>query len=70
MACEVTVFPLAVKRQLKAWPEILERETRWMPIGEAMVLTDEEGLRPLLQALSEKLGRKRKPIPGKEQRRR
>jgi hypothetical protein len=28
--CEVRVFPLCVKRQLKTWPEVQERELRWL----------------------------------------
>lgn len=28
VTCKVVVFPLAVKRQLKVWPEIGQRETR------------------------------------------
>lgn len=63
VACEVTVFPLAVERQLKAWPEIEQRETRWVVAREAASITDEDGLRPLLEAFSRKMGAKRKPDP-------
>jgi 8-oxo-dGTP pyrophosphatase MutT (NUDIX family) len=59
--CEITVFPLAVKRQLKVWPEIEQRETRWLAVSEAAALTDEDGLRPLLEAFSAKMDAKRKP---------
>jgi len=59
--CEITVFPLAVKRQLKVWPEVEQRETRWVAVTEAAAQTDEEGLRPLLEAFSAKMGAKRKP---------
>lgn len=59
--CEVAVFPLAVRRQLKVWPEIEQREIRWVAVSEAAALTDEDGLRPLLQAFSAKMEAKRKP---------
>jgi 8-oxo-dGTP pyrophosphatase MutT (NUDIX family) len=61
VACEVTVFLLAVKRQLKTWPEFEQRETRWVAASEAATLTDEDGLRPLLEAFSAKMDAKRKP---------
>ncbi|MGO9236915.1 MAG: NUDIX hydrolase [Methylocella sp.] len=61
--CEVTVFSLAVKRQLKSWPEIEQRETRWVLAREAAALTDEDGLRPILDAFSIKMAAKRKPNP-------
>ena len=32
--CEVAVFPLAVRRQLKVWPEIEQREIRWVAVSE------------------------------------
>jgi 8-oxo-dGTP pyrophosphatase MutT (NUDIX family) len=60
IACEVTVYPLAVKRQLGTWPEIAQRETRWLAVGEALALTDEDGLRPLLEAFAAKMKAKRK----------
>jgi len=61
VACEVTVFSLAVKRQLKTWPEFEQRETRWVAASEAAALTDEDGLRPLLETFSAKMDAKRKP---------
>lgn len=63
VACEVTVFPLAVKRQLKTWPEIEQRETRWVTAREAAAMTDEVALRPLLEAFSVKMDAKRKAAP-------
>ena len=52
--CEVVVFGLKVKRQLKTWPEAEERELRWLLPADAEALTDEEGLRPLIVALANK----------------
>jgi 8-oxo-dGTP pyrophosphatase MutT (NUDIX family) len=63
VVCEVTVFPLEVTRQLKSWPEIEQRETRWIAAGDATTLTDEDGLRPILEAFSLKMVPKRKRPP-------
>jgi len=46
--CEVTVFPLAVKRQLKAWPESEQRSARWFSAAEAAAVVEDEGLRDLI----------------------
>src|SRR5947208_11031987 len=32
--CEVRVFPLQVKRQNKQWPEMQEREVKWLSAAE------------------------------------
>lgn len=55
IVCEVTVFPLAVKRQLKTWPEIGQRETCWIAAREAAGLADGDGLKLLLEAFSTKM---------------
>jgi 8-oxo-dGTP pyrophosphatase MutT (NUDIX family) len=52
--CEVRVFPLLVKRQLKAWPEASERELRWLDPAEAASYVEEEGLRELINAFTAK----------------
>jgi len=49
--CEVRVFPLAVKRQLKAWPEASERTTRWFSAAEAVNRVADEGLRELIREI-------------------
>lgn len=61
MSCEVTVFPLEVDRQHQIWPEVWQRETRWLTFGEATVLIDDAGLKPLLRSFAEKMTAKRKP---------
>jgi len=58
--CEVEVFPLSVNRQYKEWPEMRQREVRWVAAGTAAAATDEDGLRPLLQAFAEKMMVKKK----------
>ncbi|MGV1795313.1 NUDIX hydrolase [Rhizobium sp. A37_96] len=60
IVCEVVVFPLSVRRQYRDWPEMGQRELRWIAMSEAAAETDEAGLRPLLQAFAEKMVVKRK----------
>ncbi|WP_337848231.1 NUDIX hydrolase, partial [Sphingomonas sp.] len=62
--CEVTVFPLAVKRQLKTWPEIEQREIRWVLAHQVVELTGDDHLRPLLDADSDDPGRLFRSDPG------
>jgi 8-oxo-dGTP pyrophosphatase MutT (NUDIX family) len=52
--CEVRVFPLLVKRQLKAWPEANERELRWLNPVDAASCVEEEGLRKLINFFTAK----------------
>jgi hypothetical protein len=61
--CEVEVFPLAVRRQLKHWPEAQEREARWCSVEEAISIVTETGLRDLLCVLEcrKKLDHPQKP---------
>ena len=49
---EVTVFPLAVERQLDDWPEKGQRETRWFTPAEAATLVEEGGLVAMLLELA------------------
>jgi 8-oxo-dGTP pyrophosphatase MutT (NUDIX family) len=53
--CEVKVFALLVKRQLKTWPEKSERKIRWADPSDAVFLVAEEGLRELLDAFAKKV---------------
>lgn len=52
--CEVRVFALLVKRQLKTWPEANERELRWSTPADAISLVGEEGLRQLINIFTAK----------------
>ena len=55
--CKVHVFPLAVTRQLKDWPEAKERDAKWYSASEAASLVGNEGLSALilrLEALKDK----------------
>ena len=53
--CEVSVFPLQVERQHKAWPESHQREIRWLPPAEALALLEDPGLRDLVAGFVERL---------------
>jgi 8-oxo-dGTP pyrophosphatase MutT (NUDIX family) len=46
--CRVEVFPLAVERQRRSWPERDKRETRWFSLAEAALITGDPGLVDLL----------------------
>jgi 8-oxo-dGTP pyrophosphatase MutT (NUDIX family) len=50
--CEVSVFPLRVKRQLKTWPEQNEREIRWFNPRDAGSLVEEDELRRLIDGFT------------------
>ena len=44
VSCEVRVFPLLVKRQSEAWPEIEQRVVQWVAPPRALTLIRDEGL--------------------------
>jgi 8-oxo-dGTP pyrophosphatase MutT (NUDIX family) len=46
--CEVQVFALSVRRQLKRWPEACERDSRWFEPLHALSALKDEGLRELI----------------------
>jgi uncharacterized protein len=50
----VSVYPLAVTRQLADWPERHQRETRWFAPTEAAAAVEEPELRHLLAAFKER----------------
>jgi len=52
MPCEVKVYPLAVKRQLKQWPESKQRQVQWYTAEEAAALVGDAGLRELILRLN------------------
>jgi 8-oxo-dGTP pyrophosphatase MutT (NUDIX family) len=49
--CEVQVFPLLVKTQLKKWPESGQRRVRWLRVPEAAAVIEDGDLRRLILAL-------------------
>ncbi|MDD7910129.1 MULTISPECIES: NUDIX hydrolase [Pseudovibrio] len=46
--CEVSVYPLKVKDEMKRWPEKDERNRKWFSFSDAADLVDEDGLKKLL----------------------
>ncbi|GJD60464.1 hypothetical protein MPEAHAMD_0602 [Methylobacterium frigidaeris] len=48
--CQVQVFRLEVRKQLKTWPEQNERECRWFSVPEAAEAVTEAGLAALIRA--------------------
>lgn len=52
----VTVYPLAVKRQLAEWPERHERAHRWLAPDEAALLVDEPDLGSLILDFAQSRG--------------
>lgn len=48
--CQVKVFPLEVRKQLKNWPERDEREDRWFTPSEAAEAVAEAGLAGIIRA--------------------
>ena len=50
--CQVKVFPLEVRKQLKNWPEQDQREGRWFPSPEAADVVVEAGLAGIIRAAS------------------
>lgn len=51
VACDVLVFPLAVRHLQSKWPEARQRERRWVGLSEAAMLVEEPGLVTLLLSL-------------------
>lgn len=56
VTCNVEVFPLAVVRQRRAWPEKGDRKADWCSIEEALARVAEPGLRRIIANLTTALG--------------
>ncbi|AKR57737.1 Bis(5'-nucleosyl)-tetraphosphatase (asymmetrical) [Devosia sp. H5989] len=48
LPCTVTVYAMDVLQELEDWPEVSERERRWLRLDEAQALIHEPHLRRLL----------------------
>ena len=48
-AIRVRAFPLAVRRELKRWPEDHLRERRWLPLKDAVKFVDDPAIRIVLK---------------------
>lgn len=58
---KVTVYALAVRRQLDDWPERHEREQAWLPAADAALLLDEPELSALISTFAASDAWKRTP---------
>ncbi len=58
--CQVTVFPLDVRKQLKKFPERGQREARWFSPSDAAEAVIEAGLAGLIRAAGNRDPKKRK----------
>ncbi|MFD0936892.1 NUDIX hydrolase [Methylobacterium trifolii] len=54
--CQVKVFPLEVRKQLKAWPEQHQRELRWFRPAEAAEAVAEPGLAAIIRGALKRKG--------------
>ncbi len=54
LTCTVEVYPLAVERQLRRWPEQGQRTLGWFSALDAAALVDEPELASLIAAFAEK----------------
>lgn len=52
LTCEVDVFPMAVEKQRRNWPEREQRTTSWFALEDAAALVDETDLRDLILAFA------------------
>nr|WP_183504565.1 NUDIX hydrolase [Methylobacterium brachythecii] len=52
--CQVKVFPLEVRKQLKAWPEKGQREGQWFSPSDAADAVAEAGLSGIIRAASKR----------------
>ena len=54
VACEITLYPLAVKRNLKKWPERSERKRQWFKGRKAIRKVTAKGVRRAITRLTRK----------------
>ncbi|HXZ17828.1 MAG TPA: NUDIX hydrolase [Roseiarcus sp.] len=55
VSCEVTVYPLLVKRQAKTWPEFEQRLTQWVEPGRAAAMVADHELKTLIAAFAKRV---------------
>lgn len=52
LPCTVAVYPLQIRKHLKTWPEMAERERLWLTAEEAASRVAEPGLAEILRAFN------------------
>lgn len=55
LPCQVTVYAMDVQQELDAWPELGQRERRWVSLEEAATLIHEPQLQCLLREATAKM---------------
>jgi 8-oxo-dGTP pyrophosphatase MutT (NUDIX family) len=53
--CEVKVFALEVRRELKSWPEMRQRRRRWFAVAKAAQKINEAQLRKIIRTCASSL---------------
>ena len=54
--CRVSVFPMAVTRAKRNWPEKALRRRKWMSVDAAIAAVSETGLKKLISDLADEVG--------------
>ena len=49
------MFPLLVKRESKAWPEVEQRVVQWVTPNKALTLVKDDGLKGLIAAFAKRV---------------
>ena len=62
--CEVEVFPMEVRVEKEAWPEMQIRQREWMTLGEASNRVTEKRLKEILRGLPDAIDASRSAEPG------
>ena len=55
VSCEVKVYPLLVKRQSEAWPEIDQRLVQWFEPSKAISLIREKALKAVVAKFARRI---------------
>jgi 8-oxo-dGTP pyrophosphatase MutT (NUDIX family) len=63
--CDISVFPLEVRKQSKSWPEREERDTIWLPARKAVARVHKPELSRLIERLMHQRSSKHKRSPEK-----
>jgi 8-oxo-dGTP pyrophosphatase MutT (NUDIX family) len=57
LSCRVQVYPMAVRRQMKRWPERDQRSRKWFSPSEAAQQVDEPELADLIERFAVNMSR-------------
>ena len=68
VVCDVSVFPLKVRKQTKSWPERQERDAMWLSARKAAARVHKPELSRLIERFIHQRSSKPKPAPRKDSR--